>query len=398
MAKVALVWELGGDLGHLARFPALIEALRAAGHEPVLVLKELQRAESILGPLNVEYLQAPIWLMSAPNLPPPVNFTETLLQFGLLDPQALIGMLKAWRALFAYLRADAYVLDHAPTASLALRGSGLPQIGLGNSFTVLPIMTPLPPYDRTARVDPARLAASEALLVRNANSALAKLDAPAIERVCDIYVEQVLHLCTTPDLDVYGARDPAVYGGPLGGVEHGGEPQWPSVGERRIFAYLKPEHVQFEVTLAALARSGASVIVFAPGIAPERLQRAQAANMAVTDRPLRMSRVSAECDLGICHAGVGTAGQLLSAGKPVLLLPMQMEQLMLSRRVLDNGCGLMWVPGMAATEVGKQIKRLLGEPGFSVAAQAYALRNAAYNQDACIAGFMRKLTKMLSAA
>ena len=134
---------------------------------------------------------------------------------------------------------------------------------------------------------------------------------------------------------------PGLVAGAINSIDHGAVPQWPSIGSRRIFAYLKSHYGQLENVIGALGRLDASVVVFAPGMAKQQVQRLQKANLAFSSAPLRMSIVREECDLAVCHAG-GTVDVMLEAGKPLILLPEQMEQMMTSRRVEQAGCGLWY--------------------------------------------------------
>lgn len=92
MATIALNWELGADLGHINRFSPITLRLREQGHRPVMLLRDITRAESLLGEHRLEFLQAPAWLTPAQGLPPDINFTETLYRFGYLYPDGLLSM------------------------------------------------------------------------------------------------------------------------------------------------------------------------------------------------------------------------------------------------------------------------------------------------------------------
>ena len=84
-----------------------------------------------------------------------------------------------------------------------------------------------------------------------------------------------------------------------------------------------------------------------------------------------MAAAAGECDLIICHAG-RTADVTLAYGKPSLLLPMQTEQLMTSKRAEQLGVALMVTPEQPATQLKKALKRLLQERGFAERARRHA--------------------------
>ncbi len=61
MARILVAWELGAGYGHLYAFPRLAHALRERGHEVLFALRDLARAERVLGNGEFVLLQAPIF-------------------------------------------------------------------------------------------------------------------------------------------------------------------------------------------------------------------------------------------------------------------------------------------------------------------------------------------------
>lgn len=381
MATIALIWELGSDYGHIGRFLPIALELKARGHRPVMILRDISRADEMLGRHGIEYLQAPLWLPPVQGLPAPINFTESLFLFGFLQPAGLLSVLRAWRAVLALLKPDLLIFDHAPTALLASRGLGLPRLVTGNSFAVPPRRTPLPLYEwwNPKAGAPQRELDCEERLLRNANHALSALGAPPMTCVADLYDAEVTHITGAPELDVYGPRDAACYVGAINALDQGVEPRWPAGPARRVFAYLKPRYMHFDAVLTALARLDASVLVFAPGLARQNMLRLQAANLAFSTEPLRMRSVREQVEMAVCHAG-GMVDVMLQAGRPVFLLPMQMEQTMTSRRVDELGCGLFHIAQQGPRELEKGLKRVFSTPAYAEHALAYQQRNANFTQ------------------
>lgn len=381
MATIALIWELGSDYGHIGRFLPIALELKARGHRPVMILRDISRADEMLGRHGIEYLQAPLWLPPVQGLPAPINFTESLFLFGFLQPAGLLSVLRAWRAVLALLKPDLLIFDHAPTALLASRGLGLPRLVTGNSFAVPPRRTPLPLYEwwNPKAGVPQRELDCEERLLRNANHALSALGAPPMTCVADLYDAEVTHITGAPELDVYGPRDAACYVGAINALDQGVEPRWPAGPARRVFAYLKPRYMHFDAVVTALARLDASVLVFAPGLARQNMLRLQAANLAFSTEPLRMRSVREQVEMAVCHAG-GMVDVMLQAGRPVFLLPMQMEQTMTSRRVDELGCGLFHIAQQGPRELEKGLKRVFSTPAYAEHALAYQQRNANFTQ------------------
>ena len=381
MATIALNWELGADLGHINRFLCIALRLRALGHRPIMLLRDITRAESILGEHRLEFLQAPVWLTPVHGLPPDINFTETLYRFGYLYPDGLLSMAKAWRATWALLQPQLMIFDHAPSAMLAARGLGIPRMVIGNSFSVPPLLRPLPRFCWWANSsgDQPRLAETEARATQNSNAVLMRLDAPPITQMSDLFQAEATYICGRPALDVYGERRHGQYIGPINNVTSGADPVWPLGDTPKVFAYLKPHYKHFEALLSAISNSKARYLIFAPGTPEALVRRYQKAHIAFSSIPLRMQEVVKQCNAIICHAG-GMTDIALESGKPVLLLPTQMEQTMTSHRVEALGAGLFLPIEGNPAALPKLIKRLLEDSELEIHAAGYAASLSCINQ------------------
>ncbi len=397
MATIALIWELGSDYGHIGRFLPIARALRERGHRPVMILRDISRANEMLSPFGLEYLQAPLWLPPVKGLPPPLNFTESLFLFGFLNPAGLLSVARAWRQLFALLKPDLLVFDHAPTALLAARGLGLPRLITGNSFSVPPRTSPLPAYRWWEPAPPpARMRDADARLTGNANAVLGALAAPPMNQAGDLYEAEATLITGTPELDVYGPRAADSFVGAINNISQGVEPIWPGGRKTRIFAYLKVHYPLFEQAVKALSARDASVLIFTQGMAKNDARRLQTPHLAFSENPLRMDQVREQCDLAVCHAG-GTVDVMLGAGKPLLLLPMQMEQTMTSKRVELAGCGLAYLPDKPPGALDGLTATLLGDAQFADKARAYAGRHVAYAQEAALDRLIDRCEDLLAA-
>lgn len=381
MARIALIWELGADLGHISRLLAVALALRERGHHCTLVLRDISRAWPLLQPHGLPFMQAPIWLPPVRGLPAELNFAETLFRFGFLDPNGLSSLIAAWRGVVEHLQPELLVFDHAPGALLGTRGLGLPRVIIGNSFAVPPQQAPwpayrwwLPPAAQAAQA--ARLLAAEQRLVAGANQALQRFGAPLLARACDLYQAEARLICARPALDAYGPRAGERYVGPANNLALGEPPQWPDGPGPRVFAYLKPGYRHSAAMLRALQAAPVRSLVHAPGLAPEVMQRLQpssqqSASLRLAPHLLRMAQVRRQADLAICHAG-GITDVMLEAGKPLLLLPMQMEQTMTARRAEALGAALHLPMDGDPAQLPGLLRRLLAEPAFTARAESYA--------------------------
>ena len=399
MATIVLNWELGAALGHVARYLPIALQLRERGHRPVLVLRDISRAEAVLGPHRIEFLQAPVWLTPVFGLPPDLNFTETLYRFGFLHPEGLLAMAMAWRGLWELLQPQLLVFDMAPTALLAARGLGIPRLLLGNSFAVPPRVRPLPRYRwwTSGAGEQVRLAETDERSTRNCNTVLQRLGAPLIHQVADLFEAEATYICARPPLDVYGVRQDGEYLGPINSLDMGADPFWPLGDGARVFAYLKSDYKHLEPLLNAIAKSRARYLIYAAGLPEQVRKRHESEHVTFSAIPLRMREVVKQCTAIICHAG-GMTDIALDHGKPLLLLPMQMEQTMTSHRVEVLGAGvLLPIEGNPAV-LPRLIKRLLEDGNLATRAEAYSRQWPSTDQTPAVARVVDRCETLLNRA
>jgi UDP:flavonoid glycosyltransferase YjiC (YdhE family) len=295
------------------------------------------------------------------------------MRFGYRDPPQLRGLLRAWRDLIAAAGAQVLVADHAPTALLAARALGMARAVFGNPFGAPPPSDPTPSLVPGLKVPPQRLASSDAAVIETIN---ASQDGPGLAALRQMFEGATLMLLGAPELDPYGPRDARHYIGLLAASLGGRRPAWPAgVAPPRAIGYLKAGHPHVEAVLEALAASGIACTLHlsgsdAPGLARRHERPGFAAGGA-----LDMEHAAAECDFVICHAGMGTTIAALRAGKPLLLLPNYLEQLLTARLVEGIGAARVLAPDEARPDVRGALQALGPGGGLRAAAGAFAARH-----------------------
>jgi len=384
MAHIHLTWEMGGGLGHAGRLKPLALALLARGHRVSMSLRDLVHTHSLLADLDVPKLQAPIWLHRAVGLPPTqANLAEILLTCGYLEANAIEGLVEGWRHMFGLLQPDLLVADYAPTAVLAARSMGLRCATLGIGFYMPPQGQALPPLRDWEPVPAQRMAAAEARVLTSANAVLALHGAPPFARVSDLLLGDATLLCTWPELDHYGRSslpEGTRWYGPNFLPQTGEAPQWPAGEGSKVFAYLKTDHPDHAVLLQALADAGCRTLCYLPEVATGKPAPVLSPLIHYAAGPVSLGEAFADCSLCICHGGEATLVQALLAGVPVLLLPMQTEQFLMSRRVAQTGAGINAALLRRPVDWRALLRRMLDEPGFADAAATFAQRYAGFSQ------------------
>jgi len=374
MSRILFAWELGAGSGHLALLRPVAEALLARGHQLTLAARDLGSASTLFSGLPVRILQAPVCSRTYGGLAePPLNFAEILMRYSYIDVPMLKALLSGWRGLLELTGADRLVVDHAPTALLAARGMAVGRITFGNSFSVPPPVSPTPNMRDWITVPTQRLQGSDATVVRAINAALGS-DAPPLTDLHQLF-DAADHLFVgMPELDPYGPRTTRDYLGLHSGSSGTAAIAWPDGDGPRVFGYLRMDYAHIEACLNVLSAGPVRCLVNLIGAKPEIIARYRSRHLSFTAGHVDITAVAGQCNAVICHSGLGTVNAMLRAGRPLLLLPGQLEQFLLARNVEKLGVGITVHPETAAPDIAGALARLVAEPFFTDHARALAQR------------------------
>jgi hypothetical protein len=371
---ILCTWEIGGHLGHIRRLADVMPALHRQGFKLSLAARDISATGPLVDRLNIPVFQSPVWLRpAAPSWPRPISASEILLRFGYANPPGLRCLLHAWRTLFDAVRPDVVLGDYSPTALAAARGMGIPTAALGDGFTLPPPCNPMPAYLPRMAADVCRLQVSDRRIVETYNRAVDSLNLAPIDDAADLWRSDMTFLCTYAALDHYGDR-----GAPYLGISpcaDGVAPNGGSGGATRVLAYLK--HGQERPVLDALVRLGWQGDIYAPALPAEQASRYHRHGLHISHQPLSMRDGLQACDLAICHSGHGMVAQTLLAGKPLLLLPLQVEQRLLTHRVLQLGAGILPKCTQDVDHLCAALEELTNNPTYAEQANTFANLNQA---------------------
>lgn len=383
MARVVLAWELGGGVGHAVPLAQVASALLERGHEVHLVWKDLSVCRETLGSLmtarRLHLWQAPLWQPNLGGLVEPASHAEILFHAGFLDADRLHGVVCAWRTLFCNVRPDLMLVDHAPTALLAARSFAMRRALIGAGFFIPPLRSPMPAFRDWESVPSERVAASDARALATCNAVMDAVQGPRLSAFQELFQVDEAFLLGWPELDhLEGMRDrdapPRVWGR-LPAWTAGVAPVWPVAEGPRIFCYLKRDHPAIEALMACLRAGPWCSLVYIAGTSLQDETRWSGHNLRVINRLVDMPLVLADADLALNHGNTGSVYATLAAGVPMVMLPLHAEHLLLARRVVTTGAGILLWPQEAEGGLAPAIKAMLGSPGFRSAAKALADRN-----------------------
>jgi len=207
-------------------------------------------------------------------------------------------------------------------------------------------------------------------------------------------------LLTLPELDHYpGAnRSHAVLASPLQHHAEGQTVHWQQARLPRIFMYLR-QHPWLPEVLDLLAATNVEVIAMIPDIPESLLQRhAGSRRLRIYRQPLNLQALLPACELAITHGGHGTTADCLQHGVPMLLLPVHIEQLLITARVAAAGAGQGILPDAVENVFGQVLQTQLTDASFTLAAHQIASRHAKANPAQTLATLIEIIESLAIAA
>jgi UDP:flavonoid glycosyltransferase YjiC (YdhE family) len=395
--RVLLAWEHGRHFGHRARLGELARQFEDAGAEVVCALPggeaPIERQHARVGRRHVTspmlrrsmpltevtsnsagcdkakhvHSNTAARRYSAPSMAPQ-SFADVLVQLGLTDLSPLHRAVSDWAELFERQRIDHLVVDTAPTAQLAALLCRIPTVHITNGFDAPPPECPLFGIGLRGPMLEARKHDQLAALNHAFTTVAQHFQARAEVTWRDLLAYPQRWLDVIPETDPYGPRDDTVYLGPIGEAADATPFMWPErvAGQRRVFAYLR-DATTARAAIAALQSIGAQALCVWPQAPEADCIAAARTGITVTPHPVRLSDALSTCDAVINYGSPGIVTHALLAGKPQLMIPIDVEKHLVSQRVQAQGLGVMvgWDAGGQVIREG--LNRLLDSPDFTAA-------------------------------
>jgi UDP:flavonoid glycosyltransferase YjiC (YdhE family) len=364
----------------------LANAYRARGHEVAFAVRDVPAASAVIPAESYSVFQAPVWYPVPNASTRPISYAEILLNHGFGDSRKLASMVRAWIRLFELFRPDLVALDFSPTAMLASRIAGVRHFTVGMGFFLPPRLTPVPAFIEGA--DHERLCRSEATLLDSINLARTHLGASRLASFADFFDTDLDLLTTWPELEHYPQRTGARYWGPILSRLPGKSPDWRVGSAPRAFVYLYGNYPKLDVVLQAIESSGVDALVYCPGAPKSTIDRFGNAQIKSSKEIYDVDRVLVDAAVLICHGNFGTVWEGLLHGKPMLCLPVHMEQSIATQRLLEIGVAIQSGSEMTVESIKDALLRLLIHPEYSAAAQRVASKYQHHNASAHLDGLV----------
>lgn len=329
---------MGGELGHISRLSAIAEALKTRGFDVTVMLKDLSRSHDFFAPLGITVIQAPVWLPKMHMQRPIACLADSLLLMGYLEEQGLTSLVTAWQAQIQLIQPDLVILDYSPTALLALREVPLPKLSVGTGFADPVPGQPIADWRPHPQSDQL-IARQEQRVLQVINKVLVGQGKGLLTGLSELFTVDKVFISNFPQLDLYRAvRKDAVYC-PASDTPLRGAPCWPTAVAPgpRILAYLKPGYPQLQQLVTALAACSASVWIICPKGDLACLKGWASESVEITTGLVNMAEALTQADLFVCHGNGSTVKESLYAGVPSVVLPLQLEQLLIGLRLQSLG-------------------------------------------------------------
>jgi UDP:flavonoid glycosyltransferase YjiC (YdhE family) len=385
MRHVLIVWELGGNLGHLARLHLTAQALAEKGIQVTFAVRNYADAAPWLAARGWPCVPAPRTLLHGWDTSTPVGHADWFLCEGFEQANQVQALIREWAAVIDSLKPDAILLDFAPSATYAAHYLQVPYLVSSVGFCV-------PPYfDKAACFrpwEPLSLQRAQAAddRLKPVFSALRQLLGPrAAADLQALYPAQAVRLCTFPEMDHFADRTPgAAYSGVLWD-ESASLPsvQWAGAGHKKVFCYLNGPAHHVTPLLEVLKKHQHDAIVVAPHVPPNKAADYASAHLQVFAQPVSVRALLRQADATVTHGGVGLVGQSLCAGVPLLLLSQHAEQALLARRMVQQQFGVATFRAAAHDLLEQKLDAVLNSGVINSEVKKFAQRQQQFStQDA----------------
>lgn len=430
---ILIVWEGGGNLGHLARLLPVARRLRELGCRVVFAVAREEAGRRHLAPEGFEWIRAPqvsSWLpaqqpdaMTEPTgaaqalvaqvseMAPVLCHSELYLRVAFGRPEAASLCVRQWLALFERVRADALLVDASALALYAAQCIGLPALALGHGFELPPAgrghegeaSEPcfMPWQDGAAQ----RMAALGHQL-RQALRQLGQLQPGELARrapmsLAALFAPSAVALCTWPELDHFeraGAPGgtPPRYVGPIWSEPPDGKTlAWPNKPGPKVLGYLNLRDKRHDLLWQALTQAGANVVLLSPAGMPRACEAVRGWGVTVVEESVRLSSLLGEATAVLNHGGMGTVSMALHAGKPLLLLPETVEQGILAWRLSRQGPALATVRLKDKAKMRELVGSMLESADLKARAQAFARPYSDFTPERAVTGVVGLLARAI---
>jgi hypothetical protein len=370
--RVLLAWEHGRSYGHVSRLHVVANLVEQGGGIPIWALPPTCLNKALFIEPSHECVDAPVNAAARATAGFGArSFADVLLGHGFGNIIELAATVRGWMKLFERICPRSVVLDCAPAAQLAAHLMNLRTFQITNGFDAPPPDCPDfgVAFDAFA-ADPlndARLVTLDQN-IRCAARLCAGRDDVSVESFFD-HPQTVFD--GVAETDPYGPRCMQWKIGPMGAPPHALWMEWPrtQADRKRVLVYMRCAPGATQV-LDGLAHRNVETLCVWPQASAEVLSRFRASSVRVAPFAVALDPLLPHADAVVNYGPSSFVCASLLAGKPQLMMPMDVEKHAVSQRVVQHGAGIVWRRG--GSELEGCLDRLLHVPALTAKAEAIA--------------------------
>lgn len=331
---IVLTWELGAALGHVMGFRNLVIAFLAKDYKVSIVGRNLPSVDLVFHDLDISYYQSP--LFSAPkmqSLAATHSYSDIIYDLGYSSEQSLTGLVNGWLNLFQLLKPDLLICDHSPSALVAAACLNIRAATFGNGFFVPPDSDYPVLFQDVDKVTSKQVFARYKRVLQSINKVLSLHKAKPISRLYDVFRPATHFLCTFAETDHYERSSDTIYYGPRSSTDQGRKFSF-STNEKVVFVYLQAYTPQIIPLIKALAKLTIRSILYIPNAAEDIQTRVkQHTNITLSHEAVHIDSMFEHTALLVSNGSHGLVSEGLLRAIPSLLLPTQLEQNILAKKL-----------------------------------------------------------------
>jgi hypothetical protein len=169
---------------------------------------------------------------------------------------------------------------------------------------------------------------------------------------------------------------------------------WPSGRGPRVFVYTHRFPAR-DWLLDELRRRGLPTVAYTHDLPRAAAEKLAGPTILLSAAPINIAQAAAECDIAILNSGHNSCAQFLLAGRPLLLLPIALEQGLLMRRLTSQGLAVSAPPDRPPA-IAAALDELLANERYRTAAGAFAAKYAAYDSEAAQEEILSRIEGILN--
>lgn len=326
----------------------MAERLQGRGHQTLWAIPSsrwlsVQRTD-LIGP----HLVGPDMRIVRPDFAPYVNsWADIMLTLGWGHAGHVTHAVCGWMKLLTRSKADAVVVDLAPSAQMAALLLGLPCYQITNGFDRPTPDCPIFHITGSSLQHKQLNEARRHQLQRTLN-VVGKLCTGRLDVDLPWFIQSpTALLATIPEADPYGPRSDGFTLGPLmpqaaEDLHNSGMSQvdpWLQRSGTRVLAYLRTHPGALAVINALMLRQTNTLCIW-PDAPPSVVQGLVGTSIRVSTQRLDLNSILASADVVINYGSGAMVCHTLLAGKPQLMIPIDAEKFIIARAVARLGAGI----------------------------------------------------------